>query len=250
MDTNANINANENAAMSGTGTTTTAMALASGSFTGRILQPADFKALDGLIKALGDKSANLSESEKSGAIAVIDEWNSSVTGRIRANADMARMVLSFLDGAQLWGQSLEDAIELFHEALGDTPEYLAYRAAADAYAAVSADAPLDVPVSGDMTVAQSDRIAMDNYAAKLEHGRKLKTAEHAFNKAVKNYIKTLNAMDEIRTLRGSLTSYKNKAARMAADCQDKATRAKLNVAISDPDVRNTLHEMMDFAKKV
>lgn len=234
----------------GIGTTTTAMALASGSFTGRILQPADFKALDGLIQSLGDKSADLTPEEKSGAVAVIEEWNQSVTGRIRANAEQARMVLSFLDGAQLYGQALEDTIELFHEALGDTPEYLAYRDAVDKYAEVARDAPLDVPVDDDMTVAQSDRVRMDNYAAQLSHGRKVKAAEHVFNRAVKDYIKYLNGLDEVKTLRGSLMSYKNKASRMASECQDKATRAKLNVTISDPDVRKALHEMMEFAKGV
>lgn len=243
-------NETEKRTAQGSGDAGTALAIAPGSFTGRILQPADFTALDGLIKTLGDKSAHLSESEKSGAIAVIDEWNASVTSRIRANADMARMVLSFLDGAQLWGQSLEDAVELFHEAIGDTPEYLAYHAAVEAYAAVSADAPIDVPVSGGMTVEQSDRICLENHAAKLEHGRKLRSAEHGFNKAVKAYVKALNAMPEIKALRGSLTSYKNKASRMAADCADKATRAKLNVTVSDPDVRQALHDMMDFAKNV
>lgn len=233
-----------------TGTTTTAMALASNNFTGRILQPADFKALDKLIQTLGDKSANLTESEKAGAVAVIDEWNASVTGRIRANADMAAMVLSFLNGGQLYGQSLEDAVELFHDALGDSPAYAEYRKAVEGYEDVMRDKPIELPVDGGMTVAQADRVRMDNYAAGLDHGRKVKVAEHAFNRAVKNYIAYLNGLDEVKSLKGSLQSYKNKAARMAADCEDKATRAKLNVTVSDPDVRTALHEMMDFAKSV
>lgn len=233
-----------------TGTTTTAMALASGSFTGRILQPADFKALDGLIQSLGDKSASLTPEEKAGAVAVIDEWNSSVTSRIRANADMAGMVLSFLNGAQLWGQSLDDVIELFHEALGDCPAYEAYGTAVEGYADVMRDKPVDLPVDGAMTVAQADKVRLENYAAGLEHGRKVKVAEHAFNRAVKGYVTYLNGLDEVKALKGSLQSYKNKAARMTADCQDKATRAKLNVTVSDPDVRKALHDMMDFAKTV
>ena len=236
--------------MNGTGTTTTAMALASNNFTGRILQPADFTALDKLIQTLGDKSANLTESEKNGAVAVIEEWDISVTNRIRANADMASMVLSFLNGGQLYGQGLEDVIELFHEALGDCPAYDDYRKAVEGYADVMRDKPIDLPVDGGMTVAQADKVRMDNYAAGLEHGRKVKVAEHAFNRAVKNYVAHLNGLDEVKALKGSLASYKNKAARMIADCEDKATRAKLNVTVSDSEVRTALHEMMDFAKSV
>ena len=232
------------------GTTTTAMALASGSFTGKILQPADFRALDGLIQSLGDKSANLTDAEKTGAIAVIDEWNQSVTARIQANAEQARMVLQFLDGTSMYGTSLEEAIELFHDALGDTPEYLKYRDAVDAYAEVSREAPLDLPVDETMTVAQADQVQMGNYAERLKYGRRLKSAEHAFNRAVKDYVKWLCAQPEVKALRGSLQSYKNKATRMAAECQDKATRAKLNVTISDPEVRKALHEMLDFTKSV
>lgn len=229
---------------------TTALALSSNNFTGRILQPADFKALDGLIQSLGDKSMNLSPEEKTGAVAIIDDWNKSVTDRIRANEAQARQVLDFLNGTAMYGASLEESIELFHEILGDTPEYLKYKAAVDNYAMVMSDAPLDNPVDENMTVAQAEQLNMDNYAERLKYGRRLKTAEHAFNKAVKEYIKSLNGMPEIKTLRGSLQSYKNRATRMAADCQDKATRAKLNITISDPDVRKLLHDMMDFTKSV
>lgn len=239
---------NENNNM--TGTTTTAMALASSSFTGRILKPADFTVLDGLIQSLGDKSATLTPDEKAGAIAIIDEWNTSVTARISANAEQARRVLAFLDGSQVYGRELEDIIELFHDALGDTAEYNAYRDAVENYAAVMSDRPLETPIDSGMTIAQSDKVRMDNYAASLDYGRLVKQAEHRFNKAVKAYIMALRDMPEVKDLRGSLNSYKNKASRMAADCQDKATRAKLNVTISDPYVRKALHEMMDFAKTV
>ena len=236
----------ENAGEAGT----TALALSGNSFTGRILQPADFQALDGLIKALGDKSANLAPEEKTGAVAIIDEWNKSVTERIRANEAQARQTLEFLEGTAMYGGELEECIELFHEVLGDTPEYLRYKAAVDNYAAVMADAPLDNVVDDSMTVAQAEQVNMDNYAERLKYNRRLKAAEHAFNKAVKDYIKYLNALPEILALKGSLRSYKNKASRMAADCQDKATRAKLNITISDPDVRKLLHDMMDFTKTV
>ena len=228
----------------------TAIALADTGFTSRILAPADFKALDALIETLGDKSANLGPDEKASAIAVIDEWNTSVTARIKDNAEQAGNVLAFLESSQIYGTALEDAIELFHGVLGDTPEYLAYRNAVEAYQEIQADAPIAVPVGNDMTVAQADKICMENSAAELAHNRKVKAAEHAFNKAVKAYIKALNAMPEIKSLKDSLRSYRNKASRMATTCQDKATRAKLNVSVSDPDVRKALHEMMDFAKTV
>ena len=232
------------------GAGTAALALSSHNFTGRILQPADFQALDGLIQALGDKSANLAPEEKTGAIAVIDEWNTSVTERIRANEAQARQILEFLDGTAMYGTQLEECVELFHEVLGDTPEYLAYQSAVENYAAVMSDAPLDSVVDDAMTVAQAEKINMENHAERLKYGRRLRTAEHAFNKAVKEYVKHLNALPEILSLKGSLRSYRTRAARMAADCQDKATRAKLNITISDPDVRKLLHDMMDFTKTV
>lgn len=230
--------------------TNVSAALSAQSFTGKILAPADFTALDGLIQTLGSRSAVLSPDEKAGAVAVVDEWTTSVVSRIQNNASQADIVIRFLEGQSLYGSSLYDTIELFREAMGDTPEYLACREAMEKYSEIQADRPIEVPVEGGMTVEQADRVGMDNYAANLEHARKLKSAEYAFNKSVKAYMKSLAAIPEIKALKGSLVSYRNKASRMAAQCQDKATRAKLNITVSDPETRKTLHDMLDFAKTV
>ncbi len=223
---------------------------ASGSLIGRVLTPADFSALDSLIKNLGDKAVNLKPEEKEGAIQIIDEWNQSVTQRIQYNAEQAKAVLAFLDGQAMYGGQLQEVIELFHEAIGDTREYAAYLKAVEEYAAIQADEPVSMPVGDDTTIAQADRINAENYAADLAHNRKVRGAEYKFNKAVKAYIKSLQAIPEVQSLRGALTSYKNKAVRMAAECSDKASRAKLNVTIDNPEVRKLLHELMDFAQKV
>lgn len=219
-------------------------------FMGQIMTPADFNALDELIQKLGGRATTLSPDEKASATEIVETWNKSVVARINANASQASDVLAFLDGKPMAGSMADEIIELFRAVLGDTPEYKAYLEALNHYMAVQGDVPIDEPVDGTMTVAEADRAALANRAARMEHDRDVQVAERRYAKAVKEYIKSLNALPEIQDVRTKLTGYRRKANRMAAECQDKAARAKLNIAISDEETRNILHEMMDFTKTV
>lgn len=227
----------------------TALAIAQ-DVVGQVMSPADFTTLDGLIQQLGDKSAALTPEEKTAATSVIEEWNKSVTARIRANSDKAEYVLAFLDGKDMHGSNVDDIVEMFHAVIGDTPEYRAYVDAMSEYSRVQSDSPLDEPVTGDMTIAQAEKVQMDNRALRLEHGRRVQVAERACLRAIKDFIAAMNAMPETKAVRSKLQSYRRKANRMVIDCEDKATRAKLNLAISDAETRKILHDMMDFTKSI
>ena len=43
-------------------------------------------------------------------------------------------------------------------------------------------------------------------------------------------------------------AYSRKASRMAAECRDKASRIKINIAISDTETRDLLLDLLDFSK--
>lgn len=217
---------------------------------GQVLTAADFSALDDLIKKLGDRSASLTADEKTAAIQVVTDWNDGVVQRIKANADMAREILSFLDGATMYPSTMDRCVQLFHDVVGDTPEYQAYEKALDNYAQVKADAPLEIPASPEMTVAQSDRLSLDNQAARLAHDRKVDGAKFQVMKAAKAYIASLRAMPEVQDAASKLKAYSRKATRMQAECTDKASRAKLNLAIADAETRNLLHDLLDFSKSI
>lgn len=217
---------------------------------GSVMTPADFKALDGLIQSLGDRSASLTPDEKTSAIAIVEEWNQSVVSRIQLNADCARDVLNFLNGQSVDGNTVYNMIEMFHDAMGDTPEYLAYQDAVAALGAVQADQPIEAPVTGDMTITEAERQRLDNRAAELAWQRDVQNAQYKLNRAAKAFITAINASPEVKSAKAALTSYRRKATSMTNECRDKATRAKLNISISDPETRKVLHDLMDFTKTV
>lgn len=226
---------------------TTAIALAR-DLVGQVLAPADFSALDDLVKKLGDRSAALTDGEKSAAMEVVSEWDKTVVARIDANADMAKGVLSFLSGNNVHGTTMDRYIQMFHDTLGDTDGYAEYQKALDKYYAVMADAPIDQPADPNMTVQEADKLSLANHAATIAHNRRKDAATFAVMKTAKAYVTALRAMPEVKEAAEKLRAYSRKASRMAAECHDKASRIKINIAISDKETRDLLHDLLDFSK--
>lgn len=221
-----------------------------GNVIGQNLTAEKFNALDDLIQKLGDRSTELQPEEKTAAIEVVEDWTKSVTSRIQENATRAANMLHFLSGRTIGGAFLTENIEMFHEVIGDTPEYLNYVAAAEELEMLEQDRPIPIPVSPAMTVTQAEQTEIENHVADTKFERKILAAEYKVNRAVKAYIQSLNSMPAIQTVKANLTTYKRKATRMANDCRDKGARAKLNIAISDKETRSILQDMMDFTKAI
>lgn len=226
----------------------TALALTT-NIVGQVLLPADLTALDALVTKLGERSACLQPEEKAAAVKAIEDWDASVTDRIRANACFANEVLAFLDGRDMGGGTVQRCVELFHDAVGDTPEYAAYISAFELAMDARREKPVDEPVTNGMTMEEADKARAANRAAELRWRRQVDAADAGFAKAVKAYIKSILGMPETKDAMSKLRAYARKAARLAAECSDKAAKAKINISISDKDTRELLHELMDFAKK-
>lgn len=229
-------------------TTPTGLAIAK-NIVGQVLLPADLSALDAMVTAFGERSASLTADEKATAIKIVDDWDQSVTQRIRTNASMANEILAFLDGQSMGGDCVDRCIELFHDAFGDTPEYDAYKDALEACADVRREKPVADAACGDMTLDMADKIRTDNYNAELRWRRQVNAADATYAKAVKAYVKSILILPETVDAMSRLRAYARKATRLAAECSDKAAKAKINISISDKDTRALLHELMDFAKK-
>lgn len=217
---------------------------------GSILTPADFNALDGLISSMGDQSKTLSGEEKKQAAAVIDEWNESVVNRIKLNADQASDVLAFLAGSRVPDSIANNLIGLFNDTFGETPEYVAYQAAYDAYELSAMEAPEKPIVTDGMTIAEIDGMNLTYERENLIFQRRHSQLSAKMRKAATDYVRALNKIPEIAEAKLQLSAYRRKASRMAQQCQDKATRAKINITINNEDTRKLLHELLDFTKTV
>lgn len=233
-------------------TAETAVAV-TGSVVGSILTPADYHALDELIEKLGAKDARLTDSEKEMALKVIDQWDESVTSRIKENAETAKTVLDFLSGKMTYWSTAADIIEMMTEYVGEIPEYVAFNEAVEEYSQATAElnaSNVDIPITPDMTVAEVDNAHMEQQRAQLIASRKEREAYAKVSTAATAYVKALNKDARIQAAKSELASYRRKASRMATTCSDKAARAKINISISNESVRKVLHEMMEFAKTV
>lgn len=217
---------------------------------GSILTPADFNTLDGLISSMGDQSKTLSDEEKKQAAAVIDEWNESVINRIKLNADQASDVLAFLAGNRVPDSIANNLIGLLNDTFGEIPEYVAYQEAYDAYELSAMEAPEKPIVTDDMTIAEIDDMNLTYERENLVFQRRRNQLFAKMRKAATDYVRTLNKIPDIAEAKLQLTAYRRKASCMAQQCQDKATRAKINITINNEDTRKLLHELLDFTKTV
>lgn len=217
---------------------------------GQVMTPADFSALDAVIQQLGAKNASLTEEEKKSTTAIVTQWNEQVIDRITQNVTAAKRMLAFLQGKDQHSVDVDENIELLNDAIGEIPEYVAYKEACEKLEEVSADAPVMEAVTDDMTITEVDDLKYRNQKASAMHTRAVNVATTAYRRAVKAYITAVNAMPEVQDAKAKLSAYKRKASKMKTECEDKATRAKINIAIADSDVRGILFDMMDFAKKI
>lgn len=215
---------------------------------GKVLMPVDLDALDGLIANLGEKSENLSDTDRAAASRIIDEWLAAIEDRIRYNAATAREMLSFLENEPMGGEAVSNCAGMLHGITGDTPEYLAYEKALHEAMDIRSDRPIARHATSETTVLDAVHVDKENRAEFLAWKRSLAAADMHYAHAVKDYARSVTAMPGISDAMKGLRTYAKSSSRMVKDCRDRAERTKVNLQSNDPGTRALLHELLDFAR--
>ena len=231
-------------------------ALATGMF-----KDIDFAGLNRIIDVIGDKSANLGAEEKMAATEIVSQWENNVLARLKANGNKMRGMTQMLNknsqshlwlnptvGSNYMSQEQIDQIvfatdtkALFKEA------QLAYEMQHEFRKENAPESPYtDDNMSYNEIARLTKRYEAEQSRYNIEctrYARKTHLAFQAFIKVLVKHKSVKEMLKKAEAYTASLEGY-------TTECQNKATMAKLNIQISSSEIRNMIHEMLDFASSI
>ena len=217
--------------------------------TTELFKDIDFSGLNAVIDNIATYSHELQETEKELANDIIDEWQKSVIARLQERGNEMRRFLQFFEINECSDPLF---IEIGEELAVKTGTESLFKNVMDAiktYKATQSSKPekpitdLETTLDTELTSTSSYKLETKKHEINLEKDRQL------LRKAERKWKNELTEHDEVKALIQKATQYQRKLTTFRFDCEDKGQLAKLNVSISNQDVRNSLKELIEFGAR-
>jgi len=218
-----------------------------------IVKTVDFTTLNAAIDNIGNVSGNLNSDEKAGAVQIIETWNSQVIQALWSRKYEMENLVHFFDNNS-FGERYEDTLEQIGPDLaqrtGTTSEFLVYTATMDALTKHrhtrpgSLDIDEDTPKVKRMKLEQLYDLELLKYQMDERRLlRRLREADSAWKKLLREHA-------DVQALLKAVNKQVKGIKGLTDECTAKAQVAKLNVVIGDLSVRQSIRDMLNFAKDI
>lgn len=230
----------------------------------KLFNDINFDKLNSAIETLGSHS-DIKEDQRSNAIEIISSWQQNVIaklsshkkevdnftecfGRKSKNRHEGTYYHNDLDMFNVFGEaklmalaSSTDTVEEFEKLVEKRKDY----------DTAILDAPFDDLIEDpDKTAAELIMERADLKKSKTLHELKVTRCKRDEIKAEREWKASLLKNDGIREMLAKCEVYSDKVDDFKQDCITKAQAAKLNINISNAEVRKALREMIDFTKSI
>lgn len=214
----------------------------------------DFSKLNQTITKLA--SHNLSDTEKTSAIEIIDSWNENVVQRINVEV---RKIDNFINCVQpsascrgisalIYDGDYSTELEFIMNKIGMMDTYEELIDAIDDYDIANQNMKNVQTVVVDVDTTAADEV-MQSKDIEIERIKKSAAVRKAGNRIAKLNEKISNAINSDKDLLKAIRALKKKSNAMrkaSIECTDKANLAKINVTIDDASTRDALSELINF----
>lgn len=214
-----------------------------------LFQDIDFKGISSAIDNIANHNKTLAPEEKEMAADLVDQWEADVVSRLNNKGHEMNQFIDFfkVKGAELrkseqfdligYDMAIKTKTKKEHKALVDAIEQLS-----DLY-----DRRPDAPVEREDRTLREQLEEESQYKLDLaKHNiaeKKIKREIYLLDKKWKTQLLKNKEVNELLKKARHFTSNLHKFSNL---CSDKSQIAKLNIAIANDDVRNSLRELLDF----
>lgn len=222
--------------------------------TSDLFRDIDFKGISQAIENIGNHNGTLGVEEKEMASELVAQWEQDVVTRLRDKGhEMNEFVQFFNTGYEGRVSQQERLEDIGADLAAKTNTYNEYTALVQTLEDLE-DLHQQRPIQ---PIEREDR----TYKEKLEEEKKFQLDMAKYNLAVtkKNrelyqyetaWKKLLKQNKEVAELIKKAKEYNKSVSKFQQNCHDKAQVAKLNIMISNQDVRQSLRELLDFTGQI
>lgn len=242
----------ENAVVVANSTTTEADIMA-------LFKNIDVKELNDAIMDIANRTGNLTDSEKSFAIKVVDKWQTGIVQKLRNEKDRIKDFVSMVKNFYTCYASLINNPE-YNEPLQKLVEIAGLEDKAQEIGKLKAEADRTVDeltilnkigAEDDLTMTEIEKFdaAQDFKKEQLIKKNANVKAQRALNRAVAEFSNQLNGNQQVCDILAKLTSFSRKLSNSEAECASKANAATLAISIDDKDLRDKLNALIKIGLK-
>lgn len=210
-----------------------------------------FNDLNKSIETLGQFSGNLSKEEKEIGFKILGEWEEKVIRKIEDKASKFKSILSYFNVGSYYNYlrdeeraELEDRIAEITETTQALNKIRALELAAEVH---NSKEPMRPIVNPDMTIAENDENYVQYSKDKILYDIESKRLNFKVERAKKEWKEAICELPVIKNMVEDMQSYLRKVTRFRDECSDKAHLAKLNLAISDEKIRESIKDLVNFS---
>lgn len=214
-----------------------------------VFDPINFDNLNKAITKLASSNATLTPDEKKFAIDLIDDWDHSVIQAIDDKINEGQQLLYTFNPNHVHFELDDELCESLTKQLGTkfTKLYKDYLKTKNELFELQNTAPKQDRTRdiNETAGAYIDRSAKEE-AEYAKYQLKIAKARKAVEWAQYDFKKALSETPEIQEIIRRIKSFQKKSKSFKTACNDKSRLAKINVTISDENVREALKEIIDF----
>lgn len=210
----------------------------------------DFAPLNNAIESIAEHSGNLQPDEKKEAKEIVNQWENVVIAELNKQASNTRSFLYFIERTGSSELELEDIGQSLAERTNTMLEFKELMEAKKNLKKLQQRRPEQPHNDLELTYVQraekeaAYKVEMAKYdVQESKLGRSVKVKERAWKDLVAENENIIAMVKQARKYLNSVEEYKS-------DCSNKSQMAKLNIAISSEGVRNSLKELLQFAKTI
>ena len=242
----------ENAVVVANSTTTEADIMA-------LFKNIDVKELNDAITDIANRTGNLTDSEKSFAIKVVDKWQTGIVQKLRNEKDRIKDFVSMVKNFYNCYDSLINNPE-YNEPLQKLVEIAGLEDKAQEIGKLKAEKDrafneltmlTKIGVEDDITMTEVEKFdaAQDFQKEQLIKRNASTKATRALNRVVGDFSNALNSNQQVCDILAKLTSLSRKLSNSEAECASKANAATLAISIDDKDLRDKLNALIKIGLK-
>lgn len=214
-----------------------------------------FEEINQTIENLGNHTGTLTDKEKEFAVQIVGSWERNVLEEVQEKKTEIEAFIQLFKGERGRDYYIKDRvvdlIEEYGEELAEkTNTVPLFEAYLEARKELKQEEKFDIdePIINETMSVIEEKSSIMNYELEVtKHKIVVKKLRNTMYKAEREWLEVLEKNPLVASMLEEARRAKRKLAKMDRECKKKSDLAKLNITISNEEMRKTLKELMKFS---
>jgi vacuolar-type H+-ATPase subunit I/STV1 len=209
----------------------------------------EFEKINGAIERLASVE-NLTTEDKKQAVSAIEEWEKLTIKRIDSKKDELQAIVNLINNKQIANWEFEkkrEQLEKLATIAGAQKLFEKTDAAIKKYEEKREEEPEKYEFDDEISRNENLLKQQDSEKKMVIYSIEKKKLEKIYLNASKELMKTVAKNESIKSSVLAAESFIRDADKLSRICRDKSALAKINVLVSNKELKESLKEMMNFS---